>query len=171
MKVGKFITFEGISGVGRSQQAQILQRKLFSSVLFKYPNLSLRSGSLIRQHLQRTKILTPTDQSLLFALNRWEEQAIIRRYLQHGTWVIADRYSFSGIAHSRAQGISLDRCYTVEEGLPQPDMVFYLHDPYCSDPIQHSYLEFIDCTWCILSIDLPDGYIEDLIWDKVQSLI
>jgi dTMP kinase len=171
MRAGKFITFEGISGVGRSYQAQALHRKLFSSVLFKYPNLTLHSGSLLAQHLQGTTPLSPTDQSLLFALNRWEQQAAIRRYLEHGTWVIADRYSFSGVAHARAQGIALDRCYQAEEGLPQPDIIFYLRDPTCCDRVQDCYDELMDDAWVILNIELPRTYNEDLIWDKVRSMV
>lgn len=46
--------------------------------------------------------------------------------LESGTTIIADRYSYSGVAFSAAKGLDKGWCEAQEVGLPAPDAVFYL---------------------------------------------
>lgn len=46
--------------------------------------------------------------------------------LEAGTTIIADRYSYSGVAFSAAKGLDKGWCEAQEVGLPAPDAVFYL---------------------------------------------
>jgi len=66
---------------------------------------------------------------LLFAANRWESAEEIFRCIMSGWDVVLDRYSFSGIAYSAANGLDAEWCSSWEEGLPAPDVVFLLDIP------------------------------------------
>jgi dTMP kinase len=63
---------------------------------------------------------------LLYSANRWECRAELERLLSSGTTVIADRYTFSGVAYTTAKGIDADWCMAPEVGLIAPDIFIYL---------------------------------------------
>lgn len=46
--------------------------------------------------------------------------------MDSGVVVITDRYSYSGVAYSQAQGLSAEWCKASEAGLPAPDLVVFL---------------------------------------------
>lgn len=53
---------------------------------------------------------------------------MMRKLLFEGVTLIADRYSFSGVAYSSAKpNLDLKWCQLPESGLPKPDLVFFLH--------------------------------------------
>jgi dTMP kinase len=45
--------------------------------------------------------------------------------LEAGTFVLCDRYAFSGAAFTAAKGLSLDWCRMPDVGLPGPDAVLF----------------------------------------------
>lgn len=49
--------------------------------------------------------------------------------IESGVNVVADRYSFSGIAYSAAKGLDLEWCKAPDKGLPKPDIVIYIDLP------------------------------------------
>uniref|UniRef100_A0A8C9HN76 dTMP kinase n=1 Tax=Piliocolobus tephrosceles TaxID=591936 RepID=A0A8C9HN76_9PRIM len=54
----------------------------------------------------------------------------IRNLLTEGTWVVCDRYAYSGVAYSSgALNLSKKWCINPDEGLIKPDLVFYLNVP------------------------------------------
>lgn len=63
---------------------------------------------------------------LLFSANRWFLAANIRQDLTLGINLIADRYSFSGIAYSLAKNLDKAWICMPEKGLPKPDIVLFL---------------------------------------------
>lgn len=66
----------------------------------------------------------------LFVQNRKELEKTVRKELNQGSIIIADRYSFSGIAYSAAKEIpelSLTRACESEVGLLKPDLVILLN--------------------------------------------
>lgn len=50
----------------------------------------------------------------------------LRDTLESGITVVADRYSYSGVAFSVAKGLDRAWCEAQETGLPAPDAVLYL---------------------------------------------
>ena len=50
----------------------------------------------------------------------------IQMALDSGTWVVVDRYAYSGVAFSAAKGLDLNWCKAPDAGLPKPDLVFFL---------------------------------------------
>jgi dTMP kinase len=63
---------------------------------------------------------------LLFSLNRWEKREWMLKKLESGTNLIVDRYAFSGVVYSHAQGAPLDWVKCPDQGLLRPDIVFQL---------------------------------------------
>ncbi|KAH7715056.1 Protein R53.2 [Aphelenchoides avenae] len=62
---------------------------------------------------------------LLFSANRWFLAQKVREDLARGVHVIADRYSFSGIAYSLAKGLDKTWVCAPELCLPRPDVVLF----------------------------------------------
>ena len=66
---------------------------------------------------------------LLFAANRWEAAAQIRRDIAKGTTIVIDRYYYSGIVYSAAKDnpeLALEWARQPEVGLPRPDVCILL---------------------------------------------
>ena len=96
MKRGKFITFEGGEGAGKSTQAQLLAKRLegagIATVVTREPG-GTPLGEDIRTLILKDRPQDPATELLLFAAARAEHMtAVIRPALDDGTWVISDRF-------------------------------------------------------------------------------
>ena len=115
MPKGKFITFEGGEGCGKSTQVQrlraALERKGISVLLTREPG-GTRLAELIRSLLKEEAEDPPCDRAelLLFLAARAQlVKNVIRPALEAGTWVISDRFSDSTLAYQGyGRGLSLD---------------------------------------------------------------
>jgi dTMP kinase len=95
---GKFITFEGGEGAGKSTQAALLKKRLtgmgIGVVLTREPGGS--PGAEIIRHLLLSgaaKRLGPNAEALLFAAARADHlDTLIKPALRSGQWVICDRF-------------------------------------------------------------------------------
>lgn len=133
-KRGLFVVFEGIDRCGKSTQSQLLYDSIQDDgevcSLSPFPNRFSLPGSMITSYLSADKKLYEPlhtrSLQLIFAADRWQGSDHIRDQLSHGVHVICDRYSYSGICYGKANGLESDFCYSLEEGLPEPDAVFYL---------------------------------------------
>lgn len=102
---GKFITFEGGEGTGKSTQAQLLAdylRQQGKTVLITREPGGTEGAELIRALLVSGDIKRwdPVAEVLLLyaaRLDHW--QKVIEPALQGGTWVICDRFADSTIAY------------------------------------------------------------------------
>lgn len=131
---GAFIVFEGVDRAGKSTQARMLveflQSKLSCKVhLLRFPDRTTEIGKLIDGCLRAKKKLPTESLHLLFSANRWELKEQIESALLRGEHVVCDRYAFSGIAFSAAQGLDFDWCAAPDKGLIKPDAVFFLDLP------------------------------------------
>jgi len=115
MSSGRFVTFEGIEGCGKSTQIKLLSDWLKT----RQPNHYLtrepggtRSGSAIRKILlsEQTETLTPIAECMLYYADRFQHiEEVIRPRLKEGRLVISDRYHDSTLAYQGyARGIPLD---------------------------------------------------------------
>lgn len=96
MARGKFITFEGGEGAGKSTQAKRLARRLegagIATLVTREPG-GTDLGEDIRALLLKDRPKDPVTELLLFAAARAEHMtAVIRPALEDGTWVISDRF-------------------------------------------------------------------------------
>jgi dTMP kinase len=139
MPSGRFITFEGGEGSGKTTQARLLAESLkqagFSPVLTREPG-----GSPFAEQV-RSLILDPEiaphsalSEALLFYAARADHiEKVIRPALVAGQWVISDRFSDSTRVYQvEAGGLPLDVFKALElivVKLTYPDMTFILDVP------------------------------------------
>ena len=108
--LGKFITFEGGEGSGKSTQARLLAERLASAgiktLLTREPGGS-KKAEFIRSLLLSGKIkhFGPFAEALMFSLARLDHlEKAIRPALRKGLWVVCDRFSDSTRAYQGAAG-------------------------------------------------------------------
>ena len=105
MTKGKFITFYGINGLGKSTQRERVSEELkrrnnVDVVHVKYPVYFLTpTGPRINDYLRNgnPQGLTPHDHQALQIENRKDFQPTLTRMLISGIWVVAEDYIMTGI--------------------------------------------------------------------------
>lgn len=88
----------------------------------------MNTGPAINTFLREAKEFNKNSEAmhLLFSANRWFLAKEMLENLAAGTNIVADRYSFSGIAYSLAKGLDKTWVCMPEIGLPKPDVVLFL---------------------------------------------
>ena len=139
MEQGRFITFEGGEGSGKSTQAHLLQQKLeqngVSAVLTREPGGSPGAEEirhlLMRGESERWSALS--ESLLLYAARTDHLLRTIRPSLRRGYWVICDRFADSSHAYQgTASGVSqalLDTLDTAVIESTVPDLTVILDLP------------------------------------------
>jgi dTMP kinase len=136
---GKFISFEGGEGSGKSTQIKLLAQRLeaakLRAVLTREPGGS--PGAEIIRHLVLSgmgKLLGPEAETLLFAAARDDHvRTVIEPALTQGTWVLCDRFSdstrvYQGRLGNVAPGV-LNAMQRVTIGDLKPDLTIILDVP------------------------------------------
>ena len=136
---GRFITFEGGEGTGKSTQAGILANRLARA---GHPVLATREpggsplGEEIRAALLSGQVwqLGPFAEAVLFAAARQEHvESAIRAALGEGQWVVCDRFINSTRAYQGgAGGVPRGAIHALERvtvGGVWPDLTFILDLP------------------------------------------
>lgn len=136
---GRFITFEGGEGSGKSTQIKILAERLgaakLRTIVTREPGGS--PGAEIIRHLVLSgmgKLLGPDAETLLFAAARDDHvRTVIRPALNQGIWVLCDRFSDSTRAYQGSLGkVSPDVLNAMERvtiGDLKPDLTIILDVP------------------------------------------
>ena len=136
---GKFISFEGGEGSGKSTQIKLLADRLAAAklraIVTREPGGS--PGAEIMRHLVLSgmgKLLGPDAETLLFAAARDDHvRTVIEPALTQGTWVLCDRFSDSTRAYQGrlgkvAPGV-LNAMQRVTIGDLKPDLTIILDVP------------------------------------------
>lgn len=136
---GKFITFEGGEGSGKSTQIKMLAQRLEAAdvrnVTTREPGGS--PGAEIIRHVLLSgvgKLLGPEAETLLFAAARDDHvRTVILPALNQGTWVLCDRFfdstrAYQGSLGQVAPGI-LNALQRVTIGDLKPDLTIILDVP------------------------------------------
>lgn len=139
MALGRFITFEGGEGSGKSTQVRRLESFLrdegYEVLLTREPG-GTRLAELVRSLLKDELEDPPCDRAelLLFLAARAQlVRNVIRPALERGVWVVSDRFSDSTFAY-QGYGRGLDLAFLAQandfacEGL-LPDLTFLLDVP------------------------------------------
>jgi dTMP kinase len=102
MILGKFITFEGIDGAGKSTHlafvADLLKASGKSVVVTREPG-GTPLGEKLRELLLHEKMHLETEALLMFAARREHLAQVIEPALARGDWVISDRFTDASFAY------------------------------------------------------------------------
>src|SRR5581483_3166717 len=136
---GRFITFEGGEGTGKSTHAALLAHRLralgIGVVLTREPGGS--PGAEIIRHVLLSgaaKPLGPSAEAILFAAARDDHvKTTIAPALARGRWVISDRFTDSTWAYQGAAGQVDEKLISALERITvgdlKPDLTFILDVP------------------------------------------
>ncbi|SFA69601.1 dTMP kinase [Collimonas sp. OK607] len=102
MASGKFITFEGIDGAGKSTHigfvADLLCKQGLKVVTTREPG-GTELGEALREVLLHQKMHLETEAMLMFAARREHLAQVIEPALARGDWVISDRFTDATFAY------------------------------------------------------------------------
>jgi dTMP kinase len=136
MKPGKFITFEGIDGAGKSTHisfvASLLHERGHTVIKTREPG-GTHLGEQLRALLLHEKMHLETEALLMFAARREHLAQVIEPALARGDWVISDRFTDATFAY-QGGGRRLDRqkLETLEQWVHpdlQPDLTLLFDVP------------------------------------------
>lgn len=148
-KRGKFIVIDGIDGSGKATQTKLLKEKLEKEgqkvKVIDFPRYENNFfGKLIGQYLSGVYgdfiQMDPRVASVLYAADRFESSEDIRKWLDDGYFVLADRYVSANQIHQGGKIRSKterkkflnwleDMEYSVFK-ISKPDLVIYLDVPF-----------------------------------------
>lgn len=136
---GKFITFEGTEGSGKSLQARLLSRRLrklgYKVIVTREPG-NTNIGNSIRKLLldPKNKSLDPVTELFLYLADRAQHvKEVIEPYLKKGYIVICDRFMDATAAYQGyGRGLSLDLIHKLNKLAVKnimPDLTIILDVP------------------------------------------
>lgn len=133
---GKFITFEGIDGAGKSSHigwlAELLRQKGLSVNVTREPG-GTELGENLRELLLQKSMHLETETLLMFAARREHLAELIEPALAKGEWVICDRFSDATYAYQGGgRGLERHKLQQLEQwvhGHLQPDLTLLFDLP------------------------------------------
>ncbi|EJN08000.1 dTMP kinase [Herbaspirillum sp. YR522] len=136
MAPGKFITFEGIDGAGKSTHipfvAELLRARGLEVVTTREPG-GTELGERLREVLLHQKMHLETEALLMFASRREHLAQVIEPALARGAWVISDRFSDASFAYQGGgRKLARDKLETLERLVHpalQPDLTLLFDVP------------------------------------------
>ena len=133
---GRFITFEGIDGAGKSTHigftVDYLKRHGKGVVSTREPGGTPLSETL-RELVLHQKMHLETEALLVFAARREHVALVIEPALERGEWVVSDRFTDSSFAYQGGgRGLSKQKLETLEQWVHphlQPDLTLLFDVP------------------------------------------
>lgn len=136
---GRFVTFEGIEGAGKTTQLQRLASRLQAEgedvVVTREPG-GTPLGERLREVLLDPAIgamAAETEVLLMFAARSEHLDRVIRPQLARGGWVLCDRFTDASFAYQGAgRGLGMERVAGLErwlQGALRPDLVLVFDVP------------------------------------------
>jgi dTMP kinase len=133
---GKFITFEGIDGAGKSSHvewlAELLRERGKAVHVTREPG-GTQLGEKLRELLLNEPMHLETETLLMFAARREHLARLIEPALARGEWVVCDRFSDATYAYQGGgRGLDRSKYLTLEHwvhGHLQPDLTLLFDLP------------------------------------------
>ena len=137
--MAKFITIEGVEGVGKSSVINTICNELNTAhikhVLTREPG-GTPLAEEIRELLvtKRDELMMPLTEVLLFFAGRYQHiTQLIKPALARGEWVISDRFTDSSFAYQGAgRGLAFEKLQTLKDWVQgdfEPDCTILLDAP------------------------------------------
>jgi dTMP kinase len=136
MTRGKFITFEGIDGAGKSTHigflTDLLRARGKTVVSSREPG-GTALGERLRELLLHEKMHLETEALLMFASRREHIAQVIAPGIERGDWVLCDRFTDASFAYQSAgRGMDRARMESLEHWVHpdlQPDLTLVFDVP------------------------------------------
>lgn len=136
MKPGKFITFEGIDGAGKSTHlsfvASLLHDAGHTVITTREPG-GTPLGEQLRGLLLKEKMHLETEALLMFASRREHLAEVIEPALARGDWVVSDRFTDATFAYQGGgRGLAREKLDALEAWVHphlQPDLTLLFNVP------------------------------------------
>lgn len=133
---GRFITFEGIDGAGKSSQiaalVEFLRARGITVVQSREPGGTVL-GERLRELLLHQPMHLETEAMLMFAARREHLADLIVPALEAGSWVVCDRFSDATYAYQvGGRGLAADKFSALEAWVHpgfQPDLTLVFDLP------------------------------------------
>lgn len=136
MQLGKFITFEGIDGAGKSTHIPFvceLIRQAGKDVVATREPGGTPLGEALRDILLHQTMHLETEALLMFASRREHLAQVIMPALEAGKWVVSDRFTDASFAYQGGgRHLSLDKLNQLEQWVHpdlQPDLTLLFDVP------------------------------------------
>ncbi|MDR0775257.1 MAG: dTMP kinase [Azonexus sp.] len=133
---GKFITFEGIDGAGKSTHVDWLAERLRGRGLTVHVTREpggTALGEQLRELLLNQTMHLETETLLMFAARREHLAQVIEPALKRGEWVVCDRFSDASYAYQGGgRGLERNKLHQLESwvhGHLQPDLTLLFDLP------------------------------------------
>ncbi len=148
MKKGNFIVIDGTDGSGKATQTKLLVERMRRENLLvetiSFPQYGKKSAGPLEEYLSgaygEADDVGPYAASVLYAVDRFDAAGKIKKWLESGINVIADRYVGSNMGH---QGSKIEDAAERQKyfewnehfeheimGSPKPNLNIVLHIPY-----------------------------------------
>ena len=136
MALGKFISFEGVDGAGKSTHvgavAQYLRDQGVQVVTTREPG-GTPLGEKLRELLLHEPMHLETEALLMFAARREHIAQVILPAIHRGDWVISDRFADASFAYQGGgRQLALDKLQVLEQWVHadlQPDLTLLFDVP------------------------------------------
>ncbi|MBI5918354.1 MAG: dTMP kinase [Nitrosomonadales bacterium] len=136
MRLGKFISFEGVDGAGKSTHlnwfAEALRQRGIEIVMTREPG-GTPVGEQLRELVLHQSMQIDTEALLMFAARLEHVEQVIKPALARGAWVISDRFSDASFAYQGGgRGMNIARLEQLERwvcGDFQPDLTLLFDIP------------------------------------------
>lgn len=135
-KAGKFITFEGIDGAGKSTHIGFVTDYLAArgkTVVSSREPGGTPLGEKLRDLLLHEKMHLETEALLMFASRREHMAQVIEPALARGDWVLSDRFTDASFAYqSGGRGLDRSKLEALEQWVHprlQPDLTLLFDVP------------------------------------------
>jgi dTMP kinase len=133
---GRFITFEGIDGAGKSTQIEVVANALRARelplVITREPG-GTPLGESLRELILHRPMTIAAETLLMFAARAEHLERVIRPALEAGTWVLCDRFTDATYAYQAGgRGMSAARIGELEQWVHpdlQPDLTLLFDVP------------------------------------------
>ena len=131
-KRGELIVFEGIDGAGTETQSKLLLKYLKSrgipSERVSYPEYAGPIGRFIRDYQEMRHELNLESQVLVYAADMVKDVHVLRKLLNRGITIVADRYITATMAYQGYRGFPPEKIIKLAEifSMPVPDHIIYL---------------------------------------------
>ncbi len=173
------ITLYGINNIGKSTQAkklvERLEREGKTVKYIKYPVYEIKpTGRFLNDFLrgggveQAAEAATEEELQMWFALNRYQFEPTLKKWLAEGVIVVAEDYTGTGIAWGATKGVNLEWLEQLNKYLVREDLAILLDGERFKEAVEEGHVHETNDEFMKRSREVHLMLGEKYGWKKVQ---